>query len=79
VLLDCRAGKARGLLRAAPKVRADDELLARLAALPGVTQAEFRYDPPPVRGPLPSAPAAPTRAAPHADAFSGAFADSTAD
>jgi hypothetical protein len=80
VLLDCRAGRATGLLRATPKVRADDELCQRLQALPGISGAEFRYDPPPTRinyDPLASPP--PARMADDVDTYSGALVDSAAD
>ena len=83
VLLDCRTGQASGLLRAAPRVRADDELLARLAAVPGVSGAEFRYDPPPTRAPVLTIVPTPARPADRTDAladtYSGALAVSTAD
>ncbi len=81
VLLDCRAADASGLLRVGTglHVRAEDVLIERLRALPGVAAAEFRYDPPPqARSARPAAAPSPAIAPTFADTFADAFAD-TAD
>jgi DNA polymerase-3 subunit alpha len=81
VLVDCRTQAASGLLRLGAdfQVRAEDALIERLRALPGVAAAEFRYDPPP-RMPAVRAAAAPLlRVVPRlADSLTDALAD-TAD
>ena len=78
VLVECRTHAASGLLRLGPafQVRAEDALIERLRALPGVAAAEFRYDPLP-RMPAVRPAAAPAPAA--APSFADNFADALAD
>jgi len=81
VLIDCRTSAASGLLRVGSsfQVRAEDGLIERLRALPGMATAEFRYDPPPRARPArPAAAPSPASAPSLADTFADAFAD-TAD
>ncbi|HEY0675080.1 MAG TPA: DNA polymerase III subunit alpha, partial [Immundisolibacter sp.] len=81
VLVDCRAQAASGLLRLGPgfQVRAEDALIERLRALPGIATAEFRYDPPPRPAAARAAAAPSLRVVPRlADSLADALAD-TAD
>ena len=82
VLLDCHGAGARGLLRVGPglQVRAEDALIDRLRALPGIATVEFRYDPPPQARTTHIATSPPSaKAAILAGAPAGAFADIAAD